>query len=318
MNIIEPKAVYIPQENGIEGIYKQIEIAGRTCYHSEDKITEDSAKQFVDRMVNSKHGAMLEHGTVYLKDAQWNGSKLEKYKYNKYSKYNEVFLKGEMIKDGDEYSNDYKYAYYVTTNYRVLVENDWLDDLKYLCEPTEYHEKRYTIKFTTDIGVTREGNRHRVNSIGEESTRYCNYTKDKFGNEVSVIRHEWFTDEDVKYIEKLDTKSILQNLCHDIVYGNDSEWVALDYWIFAIATANYCYNNLIFKGWTPQQARTVLSLSTKSDIVYTAFESDWKHFIDLRLYGTTGKPHPDMEYLCEKLKEELTNYNLFDKIVNHN
>lgn len=57
----------IPQDKGLEGIYKQIELAGRTCYKSEDKITETSAKEFVDRMIKSGHGAMLEHGTVYLR-----------------------------------------------------------------------------------------------------------------------------------------------------------------------------------------------------------------------------------------------------------
>lgn len=66
MKLIESKAEYLPQENGIEGIYKMIEVAGRTAYHSQDKITTVSAKSFVDRMIKSHHYAALEHGTVYL------------------------------------------------------------------------------------------------------------------------------------------------------------------------------------------------------------------------------------------------------------
>ena len=66
MKLIKQSCEIIPQTPGIDGIYKQIEKAGRTCYKSEDKITEDSAKKFVDMLATNKHGAMLEHGTVYL------------------------------------------------------------------------------------------------------------------------------------------------------------------------------------------------------------------------------------------------------------
>lgn len=81
MKLIKPSFEIIEQQPGLEGIYKQIELAGRTCYRSSDKITEDSAKPFVDRMVKSGHGAMLEHGTVYLKIP------MEEYKKNYKNKY---------------------------------------------------------------------------------------------------------------------------------------------------------------------------------------------------------------------------------------
>lgn len=150
MKLIKPKAELLTQSNGIEGIYKQIELCGRTCYKSEDKITENSAKPFVDRMIASNHLAMLEHGTVYLaKEVDYTSSDYlgleDKYESNKYSK---VSYEGGIV--------------YITTNYRVLVENNWLDDLKYICKPTEYHEKRYTFRLTTSIGVTRELNRHKL------------------------------------------------------------------------------------------------------------------------------------------------------------
>lgn len=142
MKLIKPSFEILPQSEGLEGIYKQIELAGRTCYKSEDKITEDSAKGFVDRMVNSGHGAMLEHGTVYLIIKWWHLFKFFKYLLNPYSKIRRFK--------------------YVTTNLRVLVENNWLDDLEYLCEPTEHHEKRITVKFVTDQGILREFTRHKL------------------------------------------------------------------------------------------------------------------------------------------------------------
>lgn len=314
MNLIEPKAEYIPQGNTIDDLYKKIEFCGRTCYKSEDKITEDSAKGFVERMINSGHGAMLEHGTVYLKAKSWTGFPFKgDYRKNKYSKVREEFVETEEVEEG---YREHCVEYYVTTNYRVLIENNWLDDLKYFCEPTKFHEKRYTVKLTTDIGVTREGNRHRVNSIAEESTRYCNYAKEKFGGEVKVVRHAWFDDKDVEYLNELDPYEDFIKYCEDVGTEGEECWVAIDYWAFSILCSNYCYNKLIENGWVAQQARTVLTLSTKSDIVYTAFASDWKHFFDLRLYGTTGKPHPDMLNIAEKMRDEFIEKEIFYDILN--
>lgn len=76
---------------------------------------------------------------------------------------------------------------YITTNARVLIENNWLEDLQYMCEPTKYHAKRISVKFTTSIGITRELIRHRVFSFMNESTRYCNYSKGKFGSELTFV-----------------------------------------------------------------------------------------------------------------------------------
>ena len=147
MKLIKPSFEIIEQQPGLEGQ------AGRTCYKSEDKITEDSAKSFVDRMIKSGHGAMLEHGTVYLKIPaglmEVVNQTYHKYLSNPYSKAicRYVPLDGYI---------------YVTTNYRVLVENNWLDDLKYICEPTEYHERRVTVHFVCDRGVSHEFVRHKL------------------------------------------------------------------------------------------------------------------------------------------------------------
>lgn len=149
MKLIKPKFEIWEQSPSLEGIYKQIERAGRVCYKSEDKITEDSAKSFVDRMIASGHGAMLEHGTVYLHipndDINWNFY-YSRYRRNPYSKCNyfETLHRKPLMN------------LCITTNYRVLIENNWLDDLKYLCEPTGYHAKRITVRFVCDRGVSHK------------------------------------------------------------------------------------------------------------------------------------------------------------------
>lgn len=148
MKLIKPSYEILEQSPGLEGIYKQIELAARTCYKSESQITEDSAKKFVDMLIARGHTAMLEHGTVYLifENPCQKGDHLTIHKYasNPYSKVN-------MEKNRFE-----GFTYYITTNYRVLYENDWLDDLKYLCEPTDYHEKRVSVKFITDRGISHK------------------------------------------------------------------------------------------------------------------------------------------------------------------
>lgn len=125
------------------------------CYKSENKITETSAKEFVNNIIKNDHGAMLEHGTVYLYDVydacfpkSWDCSLGAKYEKNKYS----------VVKT-DEYM-DIR-GIYITTNYRVLIENGWLGDLKYMCKPTKFHEKRFCFKITTDRGISHELVRHK-------------------------------------------------------------------------------------------------------------------------------------------------------------
>lgn len=132
------------------------------CYKSENLITEDSAEKFVNMIKDRQHTAMLEHGTVYLniEDYFTDIKKvIPKYQSNKYS----VTKIGPLGRSGRQA--------YITTNYRVLIENNWLDDLQYQCEPTKYHEKRITVKFICDRGISHEFVRHRVFSFAQESTR---------------------------------------------------------------------------------------------------------------------------------------------------
>ena len=266
MKLCKPLFEIWEQSAGLEGVYKQIEKVSRVCYKSEDKITEDSAKPFVDRMIKSGHGAMLEHGTIYLQYETVKSAinPLTKYYLNKYSKV--------KAKEG---ATEETMKLFVTTNLRVLVENDWLDDLQYICEPTEYHERRVTVHFTADAGVMREFFRHRVFSMAQESTRYCNYLRDKFDNSITVIYPSWLKEEEELEFE--EDMRVIEEL----------------------------YFKWLKKGWTAQQARVFLPLGVKAEAVMTGFTSDFKHFFDLRARGTTGAPHPQAKELAEPLMKEF-------------
>ena len=251
----------------LQYIYRQIELAGRTCYKSEDKITEESAKGFVDRMIASKHNAMLEHGTVYLRvpvNIEVASNYLDSF---------DTYTKMKLVSTHKFDLNGKSLNWWaITTNYRVLVENGWLDDLKYLCEPTQYHEKRITARFICDRGVSHELVRHRVFSFAQESTRYCNYSKDKFGNELTFIKPSWWKEED-----------------------NEVATLYIQPW----RNIENCYLTLIENGIKPQDARAILPNALKTEVVMTGFESDWDHFFELRCAKAA---HPDMQKLANELK----------------
>lgn len=284
MKLVHPSFEICEQGPNLEGIYEAIERAGRTCYKSK-RPEGQTAKDFVDRMIKSQHYAMLEHGTVYLTirgvfKPFVGPSNFGKYLDNPYSKV--VFGEGT--------------TFYITTNYRVLVENGWLNDLKYLCEPTEFHEKRVTVRFTTDRGVSHEFVRHRVFSFAQESTRYCNYSKDKFGNELTFIIPSWIDSNE----QSINTKQGF-----GIKPGEE---------LFAfLGKSERHYFKLLELGWTPQQARQVLPNALKTELVMTGFVSDWDYFFDLRARGTTGVPHPDAKALAEPLMNEFINRNYINE-----
>lgn len=290
MRLIKASYQILDQEPGIEGVYKAIERAGRVCYKSEDNITETSAKEFVDRMIKSLHHAVLEHGTVYMFVPFIEGNVLyriaTKYFNNAYSKV--------VIRNEDLFLD--KNGYYITTNYRTLINNEWLDDLQYLCEPTEYHEKRYTVKFIADAGVMREFFRHRVFSMAQESTRYCNYSKGKFNSELTFIIPPWS-----KIPENLDTKELIK--LEEMLPINSFE----NRFFYNCVCAESAYLELINLGYKPQQARCVLPLSIKAEGIMTGFASDWKHFFNLRtsFIAETGTPHPQASELADPLYLEF-------------
>lgn len=275
MKIINPTFEIWPQQPGEEGIYLQIERAGRVCYKSEKNQTIHSARPFCQRMIDNQHYAMLEHGTVYLQFAADSAS-ANWYASNRFS-----------------HTHMADNTAYVTTNLRVLAENQRMEDLQFRVEPTLHHERRITVHFTTQIAITREFNRHRVDSIAEQSTRYCNYSKDKFGNEIAINLPTWVRDEGLAGTSTPDIDFMA--LCQRI---NSGEATVLENWIFGNMAAERAYLNLIALGKKPQEARVVLPLDTNTELIHTAFATDWLHFFDLRALDKTGPAHPDAKAIA--------------------
>ena len=325
MRLIKPSVEIWDQEEGLNGVYKSIERAGRICYKSSDKITEDSAEPFVDRMIKSLHHSMLEHGTVYLiiprEDINYH-IYLSKYRDDPYSECRVAqTLEGIPVE-----------SLYITTNYRVIIEHDWTDDLKYLCKPTKFHEKRISVHFTCDRGIWNEFIRHKTlqrgddcevypivdydseqnNSFAQESTRYCNFSKNKFNNEITYIIPTWLDipEGEAYFHDGINfrvgaNKEFFGESVNSKAWNRNNNWKEVDSFLHSLDVSEKMYFDLLNLGWKPQQARQVLPNALKTELVMTGFISDWKHFIDLRYRGTTGKPHPDAFYLAEKL------YNLF-------
>lgn len=291
MKLIESSVQIIEEKDP----YKMIELAGRTCYKSEDKITENSAKEFVDRMIKLGHGAMLEHGTIYLRIRETvNGNIPPAMLYWRHSAnrtYSKVIYK---IEADHPYEGNYG-VLYITTNLRVLVENNRLDDLQYQVEPTEHHEKRITAKFICDRGVSHEFVRHRVFSFAQESQRYCNYNKDKFNNELTFIKPTWLDIPTGDYTYWDGDWCDLDNVKIQLPSDNS----IADNFLWCLNNAGTQYRLLINKGLKPQEARGVLPNATKTELVMTGFESDWEHFFKLRC---TSAAHPDARKLADKLK----------------
>lgn len=289
MQLIKPSFEILEQGPGLEGIYKQIEKVGRTCYKSEDKIAEGTAKPFVDRMISSKHLAMCEHGTIYLAIPNDHDICLV-LELNPYTKCNPV-----------------DNVCYATTNLRVLVEHKALWLLKYLCEPTEYHVKRITVKFICDRGVSHEFVRHRVFSFAQESTRYCNYSKDKFSNEITYICPCWLDYDKVQELTEIanrDNKEVYR-MGHDASLSMEER--GLCSFVYDMSNHEHGYLFQISAGWKAQEARAVLPNSLKTELVMTGFVDDWNHFFSLRtsIIAETGKPHPQASELADPLYNEF-------------
>ena len=258
----------------LQDVYKDIERAARISYKSEDKITEDSAEKMVQRLISMKHYSPLEFGTIYLKitlDPIRNIYNALKYENNPFS----AII---IAKDSTRY---------ITTNYRVIIENHWEDDLQYMCAPTKYHQRRTTVKFITNRAVSHELVRHRSMSFMQESQRYVAYDKDKFGNELTFIKPAWKQQE-------LDEQTNETVLTHQL-----------------FANIEDTYMKLRSLGLTPQQARIVLPNATKTELYMCGFDKDWEHFFDLRdkthvdpqMYDLVHPLHEDYEKTIESRRE---------------
>lgn len=296
IKVITPTVEVWHQENyTLDAIWKHIARCTRVCYQSVKRFPEDDDYDFLVRTIFRSHNvvkygipreeqikchlSVCEHGTIHFKfpifldraAAIFNCV----YRGNKYTRWRIV--------------NDYAY---VTTNMRVFIENNRMEDLEFIDTTPNcpYYYARPTISFITDIGVSRELNRHRCHSVSEESTRYCAYDKDKFGNDITIAKVPWITDDEYK--ERLPDQDKL--LC---------DWDAIDWYIHALSTCNVAYKKLRELGWTAQQARQVLPLSTKTQVVHTADIFDWQHWIALRADDVSGKAHPCIKEVALQVKD---------------
>lgn len=292
MKFIKPFAEQVLQEPGLIGIIEHIERCGRVSYKSEDKITDGSAEKFLAMLTERGHTAPLEHGTVYLTipDEQM-------------TKEHRLLLKDPYTVYREGVEND-KDVYYITTNYRVINDHGLFDFLDFLSDiPSEQHIKRYTFRIVCSRGVSHELVRHRVFSFVQESTRYCNYSKDKHENCITFIIPSWA--KDLKDGSQFGTKDIETDTI--VRYALEGKMSAPSLALMAnnVCCEN-CYMELLKLQGKPQDARDVLTNGVKTEIMMTGSLSQWKHFLKLRSpkYGAKGA-HPDMAVIGDIIYDEL-------------
>ena len=289
MKLVNQKAELWQQGPTQDDMWDHIAKCTRVCYQSTPKNKEESGEDFCKRTILlNKHYGMLEHGTVYLIIPYDEDHVLtcRMYEKNPYSKTKLVYDKC-----------------YITTNYRVILENGREKDLDYWSEPTEFHEKRYTLSLITSIGIGRELCRHRKFSFAQESTRYCNYGKKEH---MEFILPYWANLNPGLY--EIDAREGLM-VGDGYIDGLGSQ-TKEGIFLCHLTECEDNYIALILEPLKAQEAREVLPLALKSQLIMTGFESDWNDFLDKRLKETTGKVHPDMKELAEQIGKLIPNYML--------
>lgn len=327
IKVINPSVEFWKQDGyDLESIFKHIARCARVCYQSTPKNKDENAYDFLVKTIfkgndflgyskinvknrferilaqnaygdvdlTSLHLSCCEHATVHLKFPTFIPSAFDRcvnvYSHNKYSR--------------SKNNNGY---IYVTTNLRVIIENYAVDTLDFIDETPNcpYYISRPTICFITDIGASRELNRHRVNSISEESTRYCAYDKGKFGNGITVAKLPWIPDADPEdeghdYTEGFfNDNEIFNDECIEEQYTDN--WNAIDWFFYGLQICDLVYRKTRELGWTAQQSREILPLNTKTQVVHTAFVDDWEHWLALRSSEVSGKVHPMMAELAKTI-----------------
>ena len=282
MKLIKQSFEFINQTDfSLVGIKKHIERCARVSYKSEDKITDTSYEKFVNMLESRGHDRPLEFGTVYLDIPTKNLNPGAEYMY----------AVGKYHCNPWSIKEDFDNHAYISTNYRVIKENHWEDDLQYLCEPTEHHHKRYTVHMILDRGVMDEFRTHVGLSHLAESTRYCNYSKDKFGRNVTFIKPCWLDIPLGDYG--------ISGLLGDNILGLSG---ATREFIESLLDAEDYYMTLLGEGWTPQQARSVLPLGIKSELISCGFEDAWENFFKRR---DAPDAHPMAQEIAEPMHEEF-------------
>nr|DAD59116.1 MAG TPA: Thymidylate synthase complementing protein [Bacteriophage sp.] len=269
------------------GIKKFIERCGRVCYKSEDKMTDDSYEKFVNMLEKRDHARPLEFGTVHLRipEGVWNDMVL-------------------ALATNYHYSTNWVQAklhfgeYFITTNYRyyLFLTKIYPEIEKYFTkEDNEYYPKRYTVYMILDRGVMDEFRTHVGLSHLAESTRYCNYSKDKFDNQVTFVIPSWCNS----LVEGAE-----QKYSPFEINGNEVEFMD------ALQNAQNSYLSLLKLGWMPQQARDVLPLSVKSELISCGFKDAWSNFF----YRRCAKDaHPMAQEIAKPMHKEFIERGFIDK-----
>lgn len=276
MKLIQQSFEILEQTDySLKGIKQFIERCGRVCYKSEDKITDDSYEKFVNMLINKDHARPLEFGTVHLLIPE--------------SDFKEAYA--SLVEIGLDNCDWLQYcyyqgSYYVTTNYRYYLDIiKFVPSMqKYFSETySKYYPKRYTVHFIISRGIMDEFRTHVTLSHLAESTRYCNYSKGKFNNELTFIIPNWVNTH-------------CPNKEQEGPSVPDMEWSS------AMLNAETSYMNLLKMGWTPQQARDVLPLSVKSELISCGFGSAWNNFF----YRRCAKDaHPMAREIATSLENKL-------------
>ena len=279
MKLIKQSFQFVNQKGfTLKDIYKHIEYCARISYKSQDKITDTSYEKFVNMLESRGHNRPLEFGTVYLDIPTKDLEPGDEY----------IYAVGKYYCNPWSIKEDFENHAYISTNYRVIKENHWEGDLQYLCEPTEHHHKRYTVHMILDRGVMDEFRTHVGLSHLAESTRYCNYSKDKFNNEITFIKPCWLDDEKLK----------LYGPYHTVIRDKSPESI----FIANLNNVERDYLDLIKLGWTPQQARSILPLGIKSELISCGFEDAWNNFFYRR---DAPDAHPMAQEIAKPMHEEF-------------
>ena len=268
MKLIKQSFEFINQTDfSLVGIKKHIERCARVSYKSEDKITDTSYEKFVNMLESRGHDRPLEFGTVHLKMPESEFRSLIDILTSSRT-YNDLWMHYKVVETWKE-----GYTVYVTTNYRYykLMWNQMNTLSEYFDKTdSEHYPKRYTVHMILDRGVMDEFRTHVGLSHLAESTRYCNYSKDKFGNELTFIQPCW----DIRGSNYID---FLQH----------AEWG---------------YFRMLKNGWTPQQARSVLPLGIKSELISCGFEDAWENFFRRR---DAPDAHPMAQEIANPMHKEF-------------
>lgn len=301
MKLIKQSFKFINQTDfSLVGIKKHIERCARVSYKSEDKITDTSYEKFVNMLESRGHDRPLEFGTVHLKMPEPEFKSLIDTLTSSRT-YNDLWIHYKVVETYED-----GYTVYLTTNYRYykLMWNQMNTLSEYFDKvDSEYYPKRYTVHMILDRGVMDEFRTHVGLSHLAESTRYCNYSKNKFNNEVTFIEPCWLDMRDTD-----EGREVTRNWNFDILDGcsiiaEEGKFDdARDAFLTSLNVAEHCYLELLQKGWTPQQARSILPLGIKSELISCGFEDAWENFMRRR---DAPDAHPMAQEIAKPMHEKF-------------